>query len=75
MAQWPGTLITDLVLRLADGRSESVGETRARYLVWSQGLPAPEVNYPIFDENGREVARVDLAWPAATACSWSSTAR
>jgi len=32
--------------------------------VWSQGLPAPEVNYPIFDENGVEVARVDLAWPA-----------
>jgi hypothetical protein len=63
MAQWPGTLITDLVLRLADGRSESVGETRARYLVWSQGLPAPEVNYAILDENGREVARVDLAWP------------
>jgi hypothetical protein len=64
MAQWPGTLITDLVLRLADARSESVGETRARYLVWSQGLPAPEVNYPIYDEHGREVARVDLAWPA-----------
>jgi len=64
MARWPGTLITDLVLRLADGRSESVGETRARYLVWSQGLPPPEVNYPIFDESGREVARVDLAWPA-----------
>jgi len=63
MAQWPGTLITDLVLRLADARSESVGETRARYLVWSQGLPAPEVNYPIYDEYGREVARVDLAWP------------
>ena len=63
MSQWPGTLITDLVLRLADGRSESVGETRARYLVWSQGLPPPEVNYPILDENGREVARVDLAWP------------
>lgn len=64
MAQWPNTLITDLVLRLADGRSESVGETRARYLVWSQGLPPPKVNYPILDEYGREVARVDLAWPA-----------
>jgi hypothetical protein len=63
MAQWPNTLITDLVLRLADGRSESVGETRARYLVWSQGLPPPEVNFPILDEHGREVARVDLAWP------------
>ena len=40
MAQWPNTLITDLVLRLADGRSESVGETRARYLVLVAGSSA-----------------------------------
>jgi hypothetical protein len=64
MTHWPDTLTTDLVLRLADGRSESVGETRIRYLCWATGLPAPEANYPIMDENGREVARVDLAWPA-----------
>jgi hypothetical protein len=63
MTHWPDTLTTDLVLRLADGRSESVGETRIRYLCWAMGLPAPQVNYPIVDENGREVARVDLAWP------------
>jgi len=64
------TDVVDLVgqvkrgMRQTDPASESVGETRARYLVWSQGLPAPEVNYPICDEYGREVARVDLAWPA-----------
>ncbi len=63
MTHWPDTLTTDLALRLADGRSESVGETRTRYLCWRQGLPAPIPNYPIFDENGVEVARVDLAWP------------
>ncbi len=63
MTRWPRTLTTGLVLRLADGRSESVGETRIRYLCWAMGIPAPEVNYPILDENGREVARVDLAWP------------
>lgn len=63
MAHWPRTLATALILRLADGRSESVGETRIRYLCWAMGLPAPEVNYPIVDEWGREVARVDLAWP------------
>ena len=75
MAQWPDTLITDLVLRLADGRSESVGETRARYLVWSQGLPPPEVNYPIYDENGREVAQGRPGLAGSTGCSSSSTAR
>jgi len=63
MTHWPDTLTTDLVLRLADGRSESVGETRIRFLCWRQGLPAPIPNYPILDEHGREVARVDLAWP------------
>jgi hypothetical protein len=63
MAHWPRSLATDLVLRLTDGRSESVGETRARFLCWAQHLPAPIPNYPILDERGVEVARVDLAWP------------
>jgi hypothetical protein len=64
MTEWPRTLTTDLVLRLADGRSESVGESRARFLCWAQHLPAPIPNHPILDAHGREIARVDLAWPA-----------
>ena len=63
MERWPETLRTDLVLRLVDGRSESVGESRTRYLCWSQHLPAPIPNYPIRDRNGKEIFRVDLAWP------------
>lgn len=63
MTEWPRTLTTDLVLRLADGRSESVGETRSRFLCWAQQLPAPIPNYAIYDAHGREIARVDLAWP------------
>ncbi len=63
MNHWPDTLRTDLILRLVDGRSESVGETRTRYLCWAQGLPAPIPNYPIRDRHGRVIARVDLAWP------------
>lgn len=63
MAHWPHTLTTDLVLRLADGRAESVGETRTRFLCWTQHLPAPIPNHPILDDRGVEVARVDLAWP------------
>ncbi|WP_416952263.1 type IV toxin-antitoxin system AbiEi family antitoxin domain-containing protein [Nocardioides sp. T5] len=63
MMRWPRTLATDLVLRLADGRSESVGETRARFLCWSQHLPAPVPNFPILNALGVEIARVDLAWP------------
>lgn len=63
MNHWPETLRTDLILRLVDGRAESVGETRLRYLCWAQGLPAPQVNYKIRDQSGAVVARVDLAWP------------
>src|SRR5215207_1843620 len=63
MRQWPHTLTTDLVLRLARRESESVGETRTRYVCWREGLPAPTLQAPIFDGSGRLVARVDLAWP------------
>ncbi|WP_148613232.1 type IV toxin-antitoxin system AbiEi family antitoxin domain-containing protein [Nocardioides rubriscoriae] len=63
MNHWPATLHTDLILRQVDGRAESVGETRLRYLCWAQRLPAPQVNYEIRDASGRVVARVDLAWP------------
>lgn len=63
MTQWANTLHTDLILRLADGRAESAGETRSRYLCWRQGLPKPEPQFEIRDERGRLLAKVDLAWP------------
>lgn len=63
MHHWPETLPTDLVLRLADGRCESVGETRARYLFWREGLPTAVPQYEVFDEQGTLVGRVDFAWP------------
>ncbi len=59
----PGTLTTDLVIRLADGRMESPGETRSGYLLWRSGLPKAEPQLEIFDEWGVAVARVDFAWP------------
>jgi hypothetical protein len=61
--RWPMTLKTDLVLRLADGRIESVGETRIFHLFWRQGVPRPEPQYDIYDEHGTWIARVDFAWP------------
>lgn len=64
MEHWPNTLRTGLVLHRADGRCESVGESRTLHLILNAGLPAPELQYPIHDGSGREVARVDFAWPA-----------
>ena len=63
MTTWPATLTTDLVIRLADGRHESVGETRTGYLIWREGLPHAEPQFEVYDENGVLVARVDFAWP------------
>ena len=63
MDQWPNTLNTDLVLRLADPRIESLGETRSFYLFFRHSLPMPEAQYEIKDERGVVVARVDFAWP------------
>jgi hypothetical protein len=60
---WPSTLTTDLTIRLADGRMESVGESRSKYMFWRGGIPMPEPQYDIVDERGHVVARVDFAWP------------
>ncbi len=46
----------------ADGLAESPQETRLRLLVLDGGLPAPVAQHVVRHE-GREVARVDFAWP------------
>jgi hypothetical protein len=51
------------VIALADGRCESVGETRTMHLCWAQHLPRPGPQYDIKDGSGHVVARVDFAWP------------
>jgi hypothetical protein len=63
MAQDPFTLKTDLVLRLADGRLESVGESRTFFMCFRGGVPAPRPQWELYDSNGDLVARVDFAWP------------
>lgn len=63
MSQWPYSLRTDLVLRLADGASESVGESRMRYLFWAQRVPRPALNLVITDPATGKEYRVDFAWP------------
>lgn len=62
MKGWPGTQHAQLVLRLADGRSGSVGETRSRFLMWSQGIPLPDLQFDVRAPNGEVVATTDFAW-------------
>ncbi|VXB55122.1 type IV toxin-antitoxin system AbiEi family antitoxin domain-containing protein [Nocardioides sp. AX2bis] len=63
MERWPRSRATDLVLRLADHRCESVAESRFFFLCWRCGLPAPEPQYKVYDSRGRLVAILDFAWP------------
>ena len=63
MEKHPFTLATDLVLRLADARIESVGESRVYFVMWRYGVPRAEPQLVISDHSGREIARLDFAWP------------
>lgn len=48
-------------VRIADGRSESPGESLSRVRMWQEGLPRPELQHEI-EVDGR-VIRVDFFWP------------
>jgi hypothetical protein len=63
MVHDPNTLKTDIVLRLADPRLESIGETRAFWMMYLHGVPAPVPQFEPQDASGRLIARLDFAWP------------
>ena len=58
----PGSQKIHVVLHHMDGRAESVGETRSRFLFWRQGLPRPELQFEVYDGAGNLVAVTDFAW-------------
>lgn len=59
----PDTLSLTWKLQLADGKAESVGETRTRLLCRDQGVPAPVPQFEIRHPAGHVAGRVDFAWP------------
>ena len=63
MSSWPAARRLQLVIRLADGRSGSVGESRSRYMFWAHGIPKPELQWEVYDENGDLIGIADFAWP------------
>lgn len=62
MHRWPKTLHLQFAVRFADGRAESVGESRSRYLCYAHGLPAPELQFHVYDDAGRLLGISDMAW-------------
>jgi len=51
------------VFDLADGLSESPAESWTRWLLHQSGTPPAVLQFEVFDESGRFVARVDFGWP------------
>jgi hypothetical protein len=63
MSGWPGTARLQMTMRLAQPGSESVGESRTRYLFFKQHLPRPVLQYEVRDQAGEVVGTSDFAWP------------
>ncbi|NHC21775.1 type IV toxin-antitoxin system AbiEi family antitoxin domain-containing protein [Nocardioides sp. IC4_145] len=63
MESWPGTVAGEVLLRLADARIESVGESRTFWLLYQQHVPKPVLQHEVKDSTGRVVGRLDFAWP------------
>lgn len=60
---WPGAPAARRAVLFADGRSESVGESRSRVRLALAGLAPRELQWPVFDAQGRGLGLTDFAWP------------
>jgi hypothetical protein len=60
MRDWPGARNAGRVVEFADGRAESVGESRARVCFDAGGLPRPDLQVVITGGTGDWRARVDF---------------
>jgi hypothetical protein len=61
--RWPGSPAARRAIGFADGRSESVGESRSRVALYRAGLPDPAPQWEVRAADGRLVGRVDFGWP------------
>lgn len=61
-SQWQGARKAGLYARLANGRSESAGESLTRYMCFKHGLPQPTLQHEVRDATGDLIGRTDEAW-------------
>lgn len=60
---WPGALVLHIVLGLATGKAESVGESLGWLLFRNQRLPCPVQQFEVEHPSGHLAGRSDWAWP------------
>ena len=63
MQHWPNTQRLHVPIRMADGRSESVGESRGMWLFRTHRLPAPVSQFEVRDAAGVLRGTSDWGWP------------
>ncbi|MGY1779002.1 hypothetical protein [Geodermatophilus sp. SYSU D01036] len=64
MGPVPGSRRAARVVAFADGRSESVGESRSRVLLHRLGFPAPDLQVRLLRSDRSVVGRCDFGWRA-----------
>ena len=52
-----------VTVRLVRKGSQSVGESLSRHMMWTEHLPAPELQFEVRDVDGTLVGICDFAWP------------
>ncbi|SFN99651.1 Transcriptional regulator, AbiEi antitoxin, Type IV TA system [Geodermatophilus obscurus] len=62
MGPVPGSRRASRVVAFADGRSESVGESRSRVLMHRLGLPVPDLQVRLLRPDRSVIARCDFGW-------------
>lgn len=52
-----------VTVRLVRKGSQSVGESLSRHMMWTEHLPAPELQFEVRDLDGTLLGTCDFAWP------------
>jgi hypothetical protein len=63
MTHSPHCAKLQITLRLTRRGAQSVGETRTRFMCWSQHLPDPQLQFHVYDAHGHLIGITDFAWP------------
>ena len=61
-ALFPGSVKGRTVMRLADGRSDSPGESVTRVKFFRYGIPIPDLQHDVIDNRGVLIGRSDFYW-------------